>query len=171
VGFSEIAEAELWMQLAMERCIVGDHRRHATTTSHPKFEYLHQWDDEGFDLVLGLSHGLLSIDSRDVGSLRILTVVAQPGQSQYATIVDRVADMLTVVTFLRHTTVSGCCVRAVEATNSSCSLTFVLYERLQQRGSNPLAIFCDCNRIQAMLVYKVTYALKVLIKFAKSPWI
>ena len=59
--------------------------------------------------------------------------------------------MLTVVAFLQHATASGCCVRAVEATNGSFSFTFVLYERLQQRGRNPLAVSCDCNRIQAML--------------------
>lgn len=37
----EIAEAELWVQLqaeAMERCIVGDHRRNATTTQ-PQLHY------------------------------------------------------------------------------------------------------------------------------------
>jgi hypothetical protein len=57
------------MQLAMERCIVGDHRRHATTTSHPKLQFLYQWADKGFDFVLGLSHGLLSMDSRNVGDM------------------------------------------------------------------------------------------------------
>ena len=36
------------MQLAMERCIVGDHRRHATTTSHLKLQFLYQWADKGF---------------------------------------------------------------------------------------------------------------------------
>jgi hypothetical protein len=59
--------------------------------------------------------------------------------------------MLTVVTFLQHATASGCCVRAVEASNGSFPLTFMLYERLQQKGRNPLAVSCDCNRLQAML--------------------
>lgn len=31
---SKVAEAELWMHEARERCIVGDHRRNATTTPH-----------------------------------------------------------------------------------------------------------------------------------------
>jgi hypothetical protein len=66
------------MQLAMERCIVGDHRRHATTTSHPKLQFLYQWADKGFDFVLGLSHGLLSMDSRNVGDMRILKAIARP---------------------------------------------------------------------------------------------
>ena len=69
------------MQLAMERCIVGDHRRHATTTSHLKLQFLYQWADKGFHLVLGLSYGLLSMDSRNVGNMRIIRATAQLDES------------------------------------------------------------------------------------------
>lgn len=61
-------------------------------------------------------------------------------RSSTAIILDGDVGLLTAVTFSRHSTASGCCVRLGKATNGVSPRTGVLYKRSQtvMRPQNPL---------------------------------